>query len=763
MRPSRTVTAVTAILTWAMILAMLVSLSLFVNLDPERAVLIGLAAVSVGYGYVLALKPGQTLLVTLGAVLAAAVWALVYAPARAFVIALLGALYLFWNESMSGTLVAVDPLVARFFIASLALGMGILCLWQFLRRRDTFWPLLAGVILFGFEWLYYFDTAYLYFLIFLGLNLVLRSLLSAAKLRSAWSRDNFSIRGFSLFRSGLGWGVAVSLVLVAALQVLPSSFEPWSLDDWADRLERIIPAIKNWRGGSEGESRAFRFTLASTGFTRRNTELGGPVKLDPTTVMKVGVRGRANELPWTLYLRGVAEDIYTGRGWRSGVGRPAPRSPGEPLGPGYPADVSVMDVELTIAPLRLRTSTLFSALEPVRAEVGDRTIFADSSGNLTVRSPFGSRDSKSDGMSYKIFFVVPKPVLNQVKSLSPDRAEPGSPYLQLPPTLPKRVRDLAREVAGDGHPYEQALAIEDYLRATYPYILDTPPTPRGGDFVDYFLFDLKQGYCTYYSSAMVVMLRSLSIPARWVQGFVISPITGSGAYEVSNDDAHAWVEAYFPGYGWLTFDPTPRFTPPERRVGTPVQVEDPGSDQTQSNSQPAVTSGSQPKGGRQPWDEEIISSSQSGQKRIPLLWTLLPLSVALYLAGYGIWLKRTEVLPGRDSSAAVHRAFSNVSRLLSRFGIRRDPGHTVSEFSSDLVKRWPSMEAPLKYLTEAFQVARYGPADALSPNVATPRKTRVAWNEIKKTLRLSYGTLRYWAARLAWWRGLEVGRRRKSR
>jgi hypothetical protein len=162
--------------------------------------------------------------------------------------------------------------------------MGVLTLWQALRRWDSFWSLFAGLLVFGLEWLYYFETAYVYFLIFLGLNLTLRSLLSADKLRSAWTRANFSLRGFSAFKSGLGWGLAITLILVTALQILPTHFEPWSLDHWAHRLETLVPAIKIWRGGNGEGKPAPRFTLASTGFTRRNTELGGPVKLDPTAV-----------------------------------------------------------------------------------------------------------------------------------------------------------------------------------------------------------------------------------------------------------------------------------------------------------------------------------------------------------------------------------------------------------------------------------------------------------------------------------------------
>jgi transglutaminase-like putative cysteine protease len=137
-------------------------------------------------------------------------------------------------------------------------------------------------------------------------------------------------------------------------------------------------------------------------------------------------------------------------------------------------------------------------------------------------------------------------------------------YLQLPQTLPQRVKDLATSlVAGSKTDYDKARAIEKYLSKNYPYNLDVRSTPRNRDFVDYFLFDLKQGYCSYYASAMAVLARCAGLPARYVEGYMLPPEPTKESlttYIVTNMQAHAWVEIYFEGYGWLPFEPTSPFS-----------------------------------------------------------------------------------------------------------------------------------------------------------------------------------------------------------
>ena len=168
-----------------------------------------------------------------------------------------------------------------------------------------------------------------------------------------------------------------------------------------------------------------------------------------------------------------------------------------------------------------------------------------------------------------------------------------SRYTQLPESLPQRVKDLALEITmGEKTWYDKAKAIEKYFKGSqFSYDTKNVMVPDGDvDYVDQFLFDSLRGYCDNFSTSMVVLLRSLDIPARWVKGYTEGESRGYKEgdsnirlFDVTNNNAHSWVEAYFPQVGWVSFEPTPGFTndvsdqfAEEERNRTPsVQVEEP--------------------------------------------------------------------------------------------------------------------------------------------------------------------------------------------
>lgn len=131
--------------------------------------------------------------------------------------------------------------------------------------------------------------------------------------------------------------------------------------------------------------------------------------------------------------------------------------------------------------------------------------------------------------------------------------------LQLPEAVPQRVRDLAARITlGASSAYEKAERIQAYLRNSYEYRLETAIAPAGQDAVDYFLFETQIGFCSQFASAMAVMLRAEGVPARVVTGYATGEWEGRpGRYRVPLAAAHAWVEVFFPGYGWVEFEPTP--------------------------------------------------------------------------------------------------------------------------------------------------------------------------------------------------------------
>jgi protein-glutamine gamma-glutamyltransferase len=200
----------------------------------------------------------------------------------------------------------------------------------------------------------------------------------------------------------------------------------------------------------------------------------------------------------------------------------------------------------------LSADVLFAAAEPWEVS-GLRLLNTDVTGSLhnpaNFSSPF-AYDVLSDA-------GVPSPDKLRASSLDYPR-DIRLHYLLLPHTMDPRIVDLARSITASATSnYDRAAAIQTYLRDNFQYTLD-PPSIEPADPVGSFLFRSKSGYCEYFASAMAVMLRALNVPTRLVNGFQTGSYNRIGKdFVVRARDAHSWVEVYFTGYGWVTFDPTP--------------------------------------------------------------------------------------------------------------------------------------------------------------------------------------------------------------
>ena len=133
-------------------------------------------------------------------------------------------------------------------------------------------------------------------------------------------------------------------------------------------------------------------------------------------------------------------------------------------------------------------------------------------------------------------------------------------YTQLPPDMPPRVEELARQItAGADNPYDKAKAVESWLKTNITYNLAIDPPPFGSDGVDHFLFESREGYSEYFGSAMTVLMRSLDIPARMTTGYTTGNLVdSSNLYLVSDRHSHGWSEVYFPGLRVDTLRANPR-------------------------------------------------------------------------------------------------------------------------------------------------------------------------------------------------------------
>src|SRR5215208_2536947 len=202
------------------------------------------------------------------------------------------------------------------------------------------------------------------------------------------------------------------------------------------------------------------------------------------------------------------------------------------------------------------SNIIFGAYRPETVFFPTSSIKIDRYGSL--RAPY----QIPEGSAYSVISSVPNATPDQLRSASTAYPEEVvDKYTQLPPDGLDRTRELAsRLTAGTSNPYDAVYKMNEYLKTNYPYDLSIPPQDQDMDAVEYFLFEQKRGYCEQFSSSLAVMARSLGIPARVATGYApgeYNPFTGY--YDVRASDAHAWVEVYFLGYGWSTFDPTPSF------------------------------------------------------------------------------------------------------------------------------------------------------------------------------------------------------------
>lgn len=257
------------------------------------------------------------------------------------------------------------------------------------------------------------------------------------------------------------------------------------------------------------------------------------------------------------YWRWITYDAYDGRGWNSSATTSA----------SYSADQALFDFSGEGYRLVHQTIIKASAADDHLYWTGS-LVAANQPMETTWRTPPPAENpllhmdmlgSLAEAQQYSADSLLPQFSETQLRAASQVYpTEILQKYLSLPAgTISQRVRDLAVTLTYQAPtPYDKAKAIEAYLR-TYPYSLDVPALPADKEISDYFLFELKTGYCEYYATSMLVLARTVGLPARMVIGYASNEYdTGSGQYIVRDANAHSWVEIYFPDIGWVEFEPT---------------------------------------------------------------------------------------------------------------------------------------------------------------------------------------------------------------
>ncbi|MFT3894701.1 MAG: transglutaminase-like domain-containing protein [Anaerolineales bacterium] len=361
--------------------------------------------------------------------------------------------------------------------------------------------------------------------------------------------------------------VFLSLLIAGLAFITPSISWRDIQEHWRDRNQTSKNETVEMLGIQQPASPQTK-TVAQIPSLPREHLLTGGFANSEKVVMTIKT-GELSPMPYEMggvnvpryYWRSVTYDTYVSSGWETSAAHPQAAQANTPLLPGLLSGYKLvhMDVDMVQPEGKLFWSgMLYSANVPLSVNWRFRpqsSLFADRS-VLLQADIFAATVNTT---RFKVDTYVPIVSAEEMRSASTEYPEDiARRYLILPSSVPDRVFDLAQQITkGIANPYDKVKAIESYLRTNYPYDLEIPAPPKDQDVADYFLFDLKRGYCDYYATAMVVLTRASGVPARFVSGYASGSYDAlSAQYVVREMDAHSWVEVYFPEIGWVEFEPT---------------------------------------------------------------------------------------------------------------------------------------------------------------------------------------------------------------
>ncbi len=488
-------------------------------------------------------------------------------------------------------------------------------------------------------------------------------------------------------------------------------------------------------------------TTLMSGFTD-DVELGeiGQIKKNTAVVMRVqtGAPIEYNQLRW----RGIALANFDGTRWTSGgrgsIAVLANSDGWIPIGGAQPkAGERAKILQYTVLLEPMASDALFIPGNGVAVRgsfYGDRSnpygrrayLFRDSSDSFF--NPFHNFAA----MRYSGVSKLPQYQLEKLREAGtkyPDSVTDA--YLQLP-KLDPRITELAKSVTANAQTQvDKAIALESFLRTKYSYTLDLTGKP-GHDPLAHFLFETRAGHCEYFASAMAVMLRTLQIPSREVNGFLPGEYnTLGGDYIVRASDAHSWVEVYFPGNGWVVFDPTPPATAVTRGMFSRLALIADWIELTWNEwvinydlgHQVQLAQSLQAKSRN--WGEKArdwFDRKERMGKALLRGWTfrhaslgmILPLALISFLLvlrfnlipqvfrSVRLFLQLRGNSDARNSSQLASRLYLEMLRVLRKAGLSREETQTPAEFAALLKET--GLARAVQEFTRLYSAARFGGA-----------------------------------------------------
>lgn len=356
--------------------------------------------------------------------------------------------------------------------------------------------------------------------------------------------------------------VCTAIVLLAAL-LLPRDTTRWQDPDLTNKLQSLVT------DGLFNNPQKDSINMSGMGLQPDLTQLGGDISLDNTTPIMY-VKGTN-----ACSLKGLVYDHYNQSSWNATYESIIAFDNDSPqaeqvnafgIRPIYNPDlITTMDLEISVLNKgnNIYSTGIVQKVSWLDDKLLDRGIFFYPRSEMLYRgevtTPYAYRlvaDVYQRNSPYFNSLIAEKEVASAKDTLFDTLTER---YLQLPyDTLPSAITDINESLFDlSDSPYQKMVKLERYLRdqAQFTYTLTPGDVPEGTDFVTYFLNDRK-GYCVYFASAMAVIARSVGVPSRFIAGYKVNG-TGQDDTVVQAKNAHAWVECYIKGVGWIPFDPTP--------------------------------------------------------------------------------------------------------------------------------------------------------------------------------------------------------------
>jgi transglutaminase-like putative cysteine protease len=362
------------------------------------------------------------------------------------------------------------------------------------------------------------------------------------------SPDN-SLELSSSMAIAAGLIILISWTVPASVQSWDSAAQTWNKvtrpwREFTDNMESAVSALESPSGGRRGE------------FFGSELPLGKGFPLSDTLMFTVKAPSLPiDQRPPRYYWRGRTYDFFANGEWFTTGTKRVEYTPATV----NPLNVAVLDKTQAHFVFNTGDSTfslLYAPSQPIWVSRAGLTFNqpAETGGDVIAWHAYPALRS---GETYQVDALLSNPNLQQLREAGTEYPEwIAAKYLQLPAGFSPRIQQLAQEITADAEtPFDKASAITGYLRNNIEYAATIPNPPRNSDKLEWILFDYKKGFCVYYASAEVTMLRSIGIPARMAVGFAQGEREGND-YVVRKLNAHAWPEVYFPGIGWVEFEPT---------------------------------------------------------------------------------------------------------------------------------------------------------------------------------------------------------------